>query len=221
MLDSVDEPRFQYFVKKALLLSSLTIAYNLLEGAVSIFFGVADGSVALAGFGFDSFIEVASATMVLWRFQSKRGGSVVVSLEKEKRATFVIGVLFLLLAFATFFGGSYQLYSGSHPASTVPGLIISSLSIAFMFFLYYAKRKVAIALDSSTMMKDAACSMACIKLSFILFAGSIVFLLAPSLWWADSVGAVGLSLLIAKEGKETVEAAMHPEFSGGCGCAAE
>ena len=52
--------------RRALWLSALTIAYNLVEGVVSMAFGWADDSIALFGFGADSFIEVASALLVLW-----------------------------------------------------------------------------------------------------------------------------------------------------------
>ena len=60
-------------IRRAIALSWFTIGYNLLEGAVSIAFGVSDESVALAGFGMDSLIEVASAALILWRFRSEAG----------------------------------------------------------------------------------------------------------------------------------------------------
>jgi len=73
-------------------------------------------------------------------------------------------------------------------------------------------------LDSKTILKDADCSLACIKLSFILFVGSLLFLWFPHFWWADAVAAIGLAVVIAKEGWETISAASKPDFDGGCGC---
>ena len=35
----------------------------------------------------------------------------------------------------------------------------------------------------------AACSLVCIQLSAVLFLGSLLFALLPSLWWADAVAA--------------------------------
>ena len=55
----------QKLIRRAIWLSYFTIGYNLVEGAVSIAFGVSEGSIALAGFGVDSLIEVASAFIVL------------------------------------------------------------------------------------------------------------------------------------------------------------
>ena len=46
--------------KRASLLAQITIFYNLIEGMVSVFFGVADETLSLFGFGIDSFVEVLS-----------------------------------------------------------------------------------------------------------------------------------------------------------------
>lgn len=202
----------------AIRLSWFTIGYNLIEGAVSIGFGISEGSIALAGFGVDSLIEVTSAFLVLWRFRGESGLGERMELERERRATLGVGLLFLFLAVLTAFGGAAQVWEQAHPETTLPGLIVSAVSLSFMFYLWRAKRRVAISLDSSTVMADANCSRACIQLSVVLFAGSLLFLLIPSLWWADAVAALGLSILIAREGVETVRAARKEEFEGGCGC---
>jgi len=205
-------------VRKGILLSWFTILYNLLEGFVSIYFGTSKESIALAGFGFDSFIEVGSALLVLWRLKHESFGDSALSIERERSATFGIGILFLLLALVVGGGSVYSLYIGGTPDTTLPGLAVSSLSISFMFWLYYSKKAVAQKLNSATVMKDASCSMACIKISFVLFAGSLIFILFPSIWWADSVAAIVLCCFIALEGFETVKTARSPNFAGGCGC---
>lgn len=207
------------WIRRAIVLSWLTIGYNLLEGLVSIYFGIEEESVALAGFGGDSLIEVASAVLVLWRFRGESGRAEGMSIDRERRATFGIGLLFLLLALITVAASASQLVSRAHPDTTVPGLVISALSLSFMFLLWSAKRKAGLALDSATVMKDAACSMACIQLSFVLFAGSLLYFVVPALWWADAAAALLIAGLIAREGWETVRSARSPDFSGGCGCA--
>lgn len=198
--------------RRAVQLSILTILYNLVEGGVSMAFGWADDSVALFGFGADSFIEVASALLVLWKLLEHG------SLARERKATLGIGWLFLWLGAAVAGGALLQLAGHRHPPTTVPGLVISALSLAFMVFLWRAKLRVAQALDSATVAADAACSRACIQLSAVLFVGSLVFLLAPALWWVDAAAALALSLLIAREGWGMVRAARSPAFTGGCGC---
>jgi divalent metal cation (Fe/Co/Zn/Cd) transporter len=198
--------------RRALWLAGLTLAYNLVEGAVSMAFGWADDSVALFGFGADSFIEVASALLVLWKLMDHG------DLARERKATQRIGWLFLFLAFGIAGGGALQLTARAHPPTTLPGLVISALSLACMGFLWRAKRQAARALDSATLAADAACSLACIQLSVVLFVGSLLFLLAPTLWWVDAAAALGLALLIGKEGVGMVRAARSACFTGGCGC---
>lgn len=206
-------------VRRAIALSWFTIGYNLLEGLVSISFGVKEESVSLAGFGIDSLIEVASAFLVLWRFQGEKGRGQALSISRERSATFGIGVLFCLLALTTAIASILQLTKEGHPETTVPGVIISTLSLSFMFFLWREKKRIAIALDSKTVMKDADCSLACIKLSFVLFLGSLLYLVLPSFWWVDGTAALFLSILVGKEGWETIKASKNKDFAGGCGCA--
>ena len=204
------------WVRRAIALSWFTIVYNLVEGIVSMWFGIADESFALFGFGADSFIEVASAVLVLWRFRAETGLAPR-SVAREKTATLGIGVLFLLLSVVTMFGAGAQLWSKSHPETTLPGMIISAVSLSFMFFLWRSKTRVADALGSTAMRSDASCSLACIKLSAILFVGSSIFLLDPFLWWADAVAALLLSILVAKEGFDIINSARKGEIASCCG----
>lgn len=198
-------------------LAVFTIFYNLVEGLVSMGFGLADESVALFGFGADSFIEVGSALIVLWRLAGI-SGCATTRLHRERKSTLGIGILFVLLALGTCVASTAQLLTRRHPETTLPGLAISLASLLFMFWLWRAKRRAARVLDSRTLEGDAACSLACIQLSLVLFVGSLVFQLVPRLWWIDSVAAMVLSSLIAKEGISGIRAARNPEFSGGCGC---
>jgi Co/Zn/Cd efflux system component len=207
-----------FWTKRAVWLCWFTIIYNLLEGLISVGLGIKDEAVSLAGFGIDSFIEVASAVIVLWKFKSEASSDTVISVESERSATHAIGWLFLSLAVITFSASSFRLWTKGAPDTTVPGLFISTLSISFMFFLWKAKIKAGKMLDSATVMKDAACSRACIQLSFVLLCGSLIYIIFPGLWWADSVVAMLIGGLIAREGWETVKAAKSEHFTGGCGC---
>jgi divalent metal cation (Fe/Co/Zn/Cd) transporter len=203
------------WIRYAKALAVFTILYNFAEGLVAMGFGWSEDSVALFGFGADSFIEVFSAALVLWRL---RGGEGRESLERERKATRGIGLLFLALAAGIAGGSLLQLAGRRHPETTLPGLIVSALSLGFMVFLWREKRVAARALDSLALASDAACALACVQLSSILFTGSLVFLIRPQLWWVDAFAALLLALLIAKEGWEMRKAAAREDFDGGCGC---
>jgi divalent metal cation (Fe/Co/Zn/Cd) transporter len=201
--------------RRALVLAWVTVGYNLLEGGISIAFGVADDSVALWGFGLDSLVEVASALVVLWRL---RGDLRAKATERERRATLAIGGLFLLLAAIVTWGSVAQLVQRRHPDTTLPGMVIAALSLSFMVFLWRSKLRVARELDSAALASDAACSLACIQLSTVLFAGSLLYWALPALGWVDAAAGLGLAVLIAREGIQGIGAARRPDFSGGCGC---
>lgn len=192
-------------VNQVIFLSWFTIVYNVIEGVVSMYFGIEEISVALFGFGVDSFIEAASAMIVLWRFRGEAGLDVATRSNREEKASAWIGRLFIFLASATFLVSVIQLVQQRHPETTVPGVIISLISLSFMFFLWWRKKTLGHALQSSTVLSDAACSLACIKLSGILLAGSFIFYIQPALWWVDSVAAIGMSYFIFKEGQEMVK----------------
>jgi divalent metal cation (Fe/Co/Zn/Cd) transporter len=203
--------------RRARMLAGLTIAWNVIEGVASMGFGVAEESIALFGFGLDSWVEVGSAGVVWWKLTREAGCATTLK-NQERTATRWISALFLALAGATALGAAAQLVSGGHPTSTLPSLVVSSVSLLMMGFLWQAKRAAAAALDSRTLEMDAACSLACIQLSLVLFAGSLLYLVAPALWWADGAAALVLSAFIAREGWQGWKAAQKPDFAGGCGC---
>jgi Zn finger protein HypA/HybF involved in hydrogenase expression len=206
----------------ALVLATLTILYNIAEGAVSIKFGVEDDSPALLGFGADSWIEVLSAALVFWRFVGEElmrmaNASGMSATMRERFSTFSIGMLLLALGLLAVALAIYNLVNLKKPETTTPGIIISCASLSFMFSLYFAKLYVAIVLDSSTLEKDAACSLGCIKLSFVLLLGSALYKASEALWWVDSAVTIVIGLFLSWEGAQTLRAALRTDFDG-CVC---
>lgn len=204
--------------KIAIFLGFFTIFYNIAEGIVSVLFGTDDRSLSLLGFGIDSLIEVISGCFVLWRFI---GVGKEISLKRERISTASIGVLLALLGFGTIASGIYDLVLHNKPSATVPGIIITAISITIMLNLYLLKRFATRILDSATLASDAKCSLSCVKLSVVVFLGSGIFWLDPNLWWMDSAAAILISLFITAEGIKTVYYAMSKDFAGGCGCGGE
>lgn len=140
--------------------------------------------------------------------------------EKERKASTVVGFLLAGLALGALAGAGYTLGQREHPSTTLAGVVISILSLTFMFFLWWAKTKASIILNSSTLEKDAACSFGCIQLSLVLLVGSVLFSIFPSLWWVDSITTILICALILKEATETLYAVSRPDFDG-CACGGE
>ncbi|KAL6042116.1 Transmembrane protein 163 [Balamuthia mandrillaris] len=217
-LCSRPQQKSKKWLRIAIVLAIFTITYNLLEAGVSITLGALGGSLSLLGFGSDSLVEVSSAILVLWRITGEENRNEAQSLKRERIATLLIGLLTTFLGVSTIGAGIAKLILEEEPESGVAGLIISSVSLSFMFFLWYCKRYTARKLDSATLESDSMCSLGCIKLSVILFGGSLLFMLSSSLWWVDSAAAILMALFIALEGVQTSRAALRKDFAGSCGC---
>jgi divalent metal cation (Fe/Co/Zn/Cd) transporter len=187
-------------------LSIFTVIYNIAEGGVSTILGFEDGSLALFGFGADSFIEVVSglgiAHMVL-RMQSKNQGK---RDEFEKTALRITGFSFYVLVAGLVITSFYNIYTSHNPSTTKFGIIISVVSIIVMWALAYSKTKVGKNLNSDAILADAECTKVCIYMSIILLVSSGIYELFH-IPYVDSAGTLGLSYFAFKEGKECFEKA--------------
>jgi divalent metal cation (Fe/Co/Zn/Cd) transporter len=194
----------------ALWLALFTIFYNLAEGFISIFFGFSDEALTLFGFGIDSFIEVMSGIGILAMVLRIRQNSETPRSHFERTALRITGTSFYLLAVGLALTALYNLIIGHKPDTTIPGLIISLVSIAIMWLLVAGKRRVGRALDSAPILADANCTMVCVYMSLVLLASSLVYEFT-GFGFVDSIGALGLIYFSYREGKESFEKAAGME----------
>ena len=90
-----EDPR-HVLIRQGRKLEYFTIAYNSLEGIVSIVAGLFAGSISLIGFGLDSFIEVTSAASLIWRFGRDRDEARRAAAERTSLR--IVGLCFIGLA---------------------------------------------------------------------------------------------------------------------------
>jgi len=190
----------------ALWLALFTIFYNLAEGLVSIYFGVSDEALTLFGFGIDSFIEVISGIGILAMVLRIRQNPDTPRSQFERTALRVTGTSFYLLAGGLALTAVYNIVTRHKPETTLPGLIISLISIAIMWLLVTGKRRVGRTLNSTPILADANCTMVCIYMSVVLLAASLIYQLT-GFGLVDSIGALGLIYFSINEGKEAFEKA--------------
>src|SRR5512133_3867206 len=157
---------------RARLLALFTIIYNLGEGLLSIWLGAADETLALFGFGVDSFIEVISAVGVWHMLRRIRANDNKTLDAFEERALRITGGAFYLLTVGLIASAGINLYTQHRPETTFWGIVISLGSISFMWYLIAQKTKVGHALNSAAILADAACSKACLYLSVALLLSS-------------------------------------------------
>lgn len=191
----------QALFSRAILLAMITIAYNLLEGGVSAWFGLEDESLALFGFGLDSFVEVASGAGILHMVRRQRVNPVEEHDQFERRALRITGSGFYILAVGLVVTAIYDASRGHEPETTIWGIIVSAISILSMWLLIHFKVKVGRALDSKAILADASCTRVCLYLSVILLVSSVGFELT-GIGWLDAAGALGIAWFCIKEGRE-------------------
>ncbi|MBI5942996.1 MAG: cation transporter [Chloroflexi bacterium] len=197
----------------ALWLALFTIFYNIAEGVISIFFGISDEALTLFGFGADSFIEVMSGMGILAMVIRIRQNPNTSRTRFEITALRITGTAFYLLAVGLGATAIYNLVAAHKPQTTLPGLIISVVSIAVMWTLVMGKRRIGRALNSPPILADANCTMVCIYMSLVLLASSIIYELT-GFGFVDSIGALGLIYFSIKEGRESFDKANGME----CDC---
>jgi divalent metal cation (Fe/Co/Zn/Cd) transporter len=195
-------------------LALITIFYNSVEGMVSVFFGMEDRTIALFGFGVDSFVEVISG-LGIWHMvrRMRRSGDEAVD-GFERRALKVTGSAFYLLTAGLIITSAAGLYQDHKPDTTFWGIVISLISILSMWLLIHYKVKVGRGLQSQAILADAACTKVCVQLSVVLLFASAGYELTH-IGWLDSVGALVIAGLSFREGREAFEKA---KGNTACGC---
>ncbi|PYU68411.1 MAG: hypothetical protein DMG52_31610 [Acidobacteria bacterium] len=199
-------------VRRGRRLEHFTIAWNAMEGLGAVVAGAIAGSISLVGFGMDSFIEVTSGSVLLWRM------SVDAQVQRrelnERRALRIVGVCFLVLAAYITYESVLELWSRRAPEHSIPGIVLACVSLVVMPLLSRAKRKVGRALGSAAMHADARQTEFCTYLSAILLVGLLLNAFF-GLWWADPVAAFIMVPIIAKEGIEGLQGKACDECCGG------
>jgi len=194
------------YYRFALWLGIFTVVYNIVEGLVSVYFGAEDQTLTLFGFGLDSFIEVLSGLGIIAMVLRIRRHPDAPESRFEKAALRITGVSFYLLIAGLAVTAVYNIVTHHKPDNSLPGVIISLLSISMMWALVAGKRKVGRALNSAPILADANCSLVCIYMSLVLLAASLIYELT-GFGLVDSIGALGLIYFSFTEGREAFEKA--------------
>jgi len=190
--------------RRALSLSYFTVGYNIVEGIVSTFAGVLAGSIALVGFGLDSFVESLSGGVMIWRFRKQEK----LSKEEEER---IEKIAVRLIAYTFFILGAYVLYESItklyfHEVSdpSLLEIIIAIASIIVMPALFYMKFQTGKSLGSRSLVADSKETLACAFLSIALLLGLGLNYLY-GFWQADPIVGIVIVVFLIREGYETLK----------------
>jgi divalent metal cation (Fe/Co/Zn/Cd) transporter len=184
--------------RRARLLAVGGIAYHFLEFGIALGAGIAAGSIALIGFGADSLIEAFAGFVVLWLFTGARSRSGT----SERRAQQLIAASFFVLAAYVAIESVRTLAGGHHPEASWIGIGLAAFTAVTMPLFARAKRQVGHQLGSPATVKEASQTTLCAYLSVALLVGLLLNAVG-GLWWADPAAALVISLVAAKEGRES------------------
>lgn len=201
--------------KTAFILSIITIVYNIGEGVISTALGYADETLALFGFGVDSFIEVMSGIGIAHMIIRLKNNGFEQNDKFETRALKITGTSFYLLTAGLILTIILNIITGHKPETTFWGIVISSVSIVTMFFLMRAKLSTGTKLGSQPIISDAGCTKVCLYMSVILLISSAIYEIT-GFAYIDSIGAAGLAFYSFLEGKECFEKASSGSMSCSC-----
>jgi divalent metal cation (Fe/Co/Zn/Cd) transporter len=184
-------------VRRAKVLAWGGNGWHVIEFAIAVGAGIAAGSIALTGFGFDSLIEALAGLVIVWRFGARRHDSAAA----ERRAQQLIAASYFLLAAYIAVESVRTLLVGHHPGASWVGIGLAAFTAPTMPLLARAKRRVGHKLGSSATVSEAAQNQICAYLSIALLTGLLLNALA-GWWWADPAAALVIGAVAAREGIE-------------------
>jgi divalent metal cation (Fe/Co/Zn/Cd) transporter len=198
-------------IQRGVRIEVITLAWMVVEMAVSIGAGITAGSVLLAAFGIDSLLELVSGAILLWRLRvESRGGNLERVEQAEKRSTWIVAITLGLLSIYVLVTAISGLISQSKPESSLPGLAVSAAALLFMPYLAVTKRRIARRIDSDALAADAANSITCAYMAGTVLAGLLLNTLF-GWWWVEDVAALLFLVWLVRETWEAFEEAREPE----------
>ncbi|MFC1410346.1 cation transporter [Streptacidiphilus sp. N1-12] len=181
-------------LRRGFALEYTTLAWNVVGIVVLAVAAISARSVALAGFGLDSLIEIGASTVVVWELSGTGA-------ERQRRALRLIGGAFALLAVYLMVQSTVVLIAGYHPQPSLLGIVWTGVTAAAMLALAAGKARTGAALDNPVLRTEG-------KVTFVDGVLAAVVLLGLTLnsvlgwWWADPMGGYVIVFYAVREVRE-------------------
>jgi divalent metal cation (Fe/Co/Zn/Cd) transporter len=182
----------QRLLRRGLRLEYLTLGWNVVGSVVVIVAAVAARSVALAGFGLDSLIEIFASVVVVWQLTGA-------SQERERQALRLIGGAFFALALYILGQSAVVLVAQAHPRHSGPGIIWLAATLAAMLLLSYGKRLTGNRLGNAVLTTEARVTLIDAYLAAAVLVG-LILNAALGWWWADPLAGLVIVYYGIREG---------------------
>ena len=196
MTEIADRTRQARLLSRGRKLEVATLGWNVVGVFVLTFAAVQARSVALAGFGLDSLIEIGASAVVLWELAD-------VSQERQRRAMRLIGLAFVGLAAYLAIQSTVVLVIGFHPHHSSLGIAWTGVTATVMFGLAHGKARTGAALNNPVLQAEGRITM----IDGILATAVLVGLLLNAVagwWWADPLAGYVLLYYAIREARQSL-----------------
>jgi divalent metal cation (Fe/Co/Zn/Cd) transporter len=170
-------------LRRGLALEYVTLGWNVVGVAVLAAAAVMASSVALAGFGLDSGIEIFASLVVVWQLRSSA------DVAREQRALRLIGAAFLVLVAYIGVQAVWVLVTAAHPDASGLGIVWTALTCVVMLLLAAGKARTGRTLGNEVLMAEGRVTLVDAYLAGSVLVG-LVLNAALGWWWADPAAAL-------------------------------
>ena len=188
-------------LRRGLLLEYLTLGWNVVGTFIVVLAAIATHSVALAGFGLDSLVEIGASTVVIWQLRGIHG-------QRERRALRLISVAFFALAIYVLAQSAHTLLLQVHPGSAPWGIVWLALTLVAMLALAAGKHSTGIALDNPVLKTEARVTLVDAYLAASVLVGLGLNTLI-GWWWADPLAGLVIVFYGFREGRHAWQESGH------------
>ena len=189
-----DEATRSGLLRRGFVLEYVTLAWNVVGIAVLAVAAISARSVALAGFGLDSLIEIGASTVVIWELSGTGE-------DRQRRGLRLIGYAFAALAAYLLAQSTVVLVTDHHPRHSVLGIAWTSVTAVAMFALAAGKARTGQALDNPVLSTEGRVTMIDGILATAVLLG-LALNAALGWWWADPAAGYVLVFYAAREVRE-------------------
>lgn len=196
---AVTEQEMQAGVRRGLALEYITLGWNIVGTVIVGLSAIAARSVALAGFGLDSLIEIFASVIVVWELTGSGGE------ERQRKALRLIGIAFFCLAVYILVQSAVILLSGTRPHTSVSGIVWLSATLIAMLLLAWGKKVTGEKIGNPVLMTESRVTLIDALLAAAVFLGLILNALF-GWWWADPLAGLVIVYYGIKEGWHALHA---------------
>ena len=181
-------------LRRGLLLEYATLAWNVVGAVVVVAAAIRARSVALAGFGLDSLIEIFASMIVVWQLKGRHE-------RRERIALRCIAAAFAALVIYVLLQSAYTLATSTRPAPSIGGITWLMLTVAAMLLLAGGKHITGRQLGNPVLMTEARVTLVDAYLAAAVLIG-VGLNSTLGWWWADPVSGLVIVYYGFREARE-------------------